>query len=370
MVPMILALWACGGDEEGEPTPAAPTELTFVTFNAGLARGFVPGADSRQADVGAGLATVDADVICLQEVWQADQVSAIASATTTAFPHQFFPAAQQSSDAICNPGELDALLECFNESCDSVCTDQVDDCLLENCPLPFALLPKDCMRCAMANVGQDADGLVENCEVSPVEYAYDGSFGTGILSKHPISSVDEMVFVSTSNRRSLLHAVIDTPEGPLDVYCTHLTAAFSTIPYPRAEGDWVSEQATQIRELNEATADASRVVLLGDLNTGPAINGMDGETPENWEIFEEYDWTVPYLELDDPLCTYCGSNALIGVDDSEDRVIDHVMLRGFGAVSAAGRMLDALDSSAETCGTLIDPAPLSDHYGVSVTVAW
>ena len=365
----MAVLWGCGGDGEGDPTaPAA--ELTFVTYNAGLARGFVPGADSRQAAIGTALAGVDADVICLQEVWEQDQIDAIAAATAAAFPHSFVPAPQQSSDAVCLDGQLDGMLECVESFCDGVCTDQLDDCLLENCGFPFAVLPKDCQRCAMANVGSDAAGLVAVCEEAPVEFAYGGSFGTGILSKHPISSVEETVFASTSNRRSLLHAVIDTPEGPLDVYCTHLTAAFDSIPYPRAEGDWIAEQAAQIRLMNDTidAAGAERVVLLGDMNTGPAVNGMDGETPENWAIFEEYEWSNPYLD-GNPACTYCGDNPLIGIDDSADRVIDHVMLRGFGAATAT-RMLDGFDTTASSCDDVIDPSSLSDHYGVSVTATW
>ena len=213
MTTLFLALLACSGDgnDGTDTTPGAAVDLTFVTYNAGLARGFVPGDDSRQADLATALGQVEADVVCLQEIWAGDQVAAMESATLDAFPHQFWPDPQQSGDALCADGQLDTLLECFEGGCSDVCTDQVDDCLLDNCSIQFALLPRDCMRCAMANVGQDPDGLVSICEDDPVEFAYGGSFGTGILSKHPILSVDETVFASTSNRRSVLHAVVDTP---------------------------------------------------------------------------------------------------------------------------------------------------------------
>ena len=116
MTPLVLALLACGGDDanDGTTSPSTETlELTFVTYNAGLARGFVSGADSRQPDIAAALAAVEADVVCLQEVWMADQVAAMEAATLEAFPHQSWPAAQQSSDALCEPGQLDTLLSCF-----------------------------------------------------------------------------------------------------------------------------------------------------------------------------------------------------------------------------------------------------------------
>jgi endonuclease/exonuclease/phosphatase family metal-dependent hydrolase len=377
---LLLGLLACSGDDgdakDSGPTGTA-TNLTFVTFNAGLARGFVPGSDSRQPDIATALGTVEADVVCLQEVWAADQVADVEATTLADYPHQFWPEPQQSSDAQCDDGTLDSMLSCFEDSCSDVCTDQVDDCLLDNCPIPFALLPRDCMRCAMANVGQDPDGLSSICEDAPVEFAYDGSFGTGILSKHPILSVQETVFASTSNRRSVLHAVIDAPDGELDVYCTHLTAAFDSIPYPRTEGNWVEEQRVQIEEmlaLADSTA-GEHAVLLGDMNTGPAINGMGAEEADNWELFADAeDWSIPYLEQSesDVQCTYCGDNVLVGAspDDDVSRVIDHILLRGFSEVVSTRRMLDGLDTTAESCGDVYDPSPLSDHYGVEVTATW
>ncbi len=374
---LILGLLACSGDDgDPENTGETPSDLTFVTFNAGLARGFVAGADSRQGDIATALGAVKADVVCLQEVWAVDQAADIEAATLDAFPHQFWPEPQQSSDAICLDGQLDTLLTCFEDNCSEVCNDQVDDCLLDNCGIQFALLPRDCMRCAMANVGLDPDGLVGICEDAPVEFAYDGSFGTGILSQHPILSVTETVFASTSNRRSVLHAVVDAPDGELDVYCTHLTAAFDSIPYPRAEGDWVAEQAVQIEEMLALVGSASgdHAVLLGDMNTGPAINGMGAEEADNWDRIDAAGWSVPYLEQDeaDVACTYCGDNVLVGAspDDNVSRVIDHVLLDGFSGVVDTRRMLDALDTTAESCGDVFDPSPLSDHYGVEVTATW
>lgn len=376
MIPVFLALLACSGDDDkdGTTTPPAGGDLTFITYNAGLARGFVAGADSRQDDIATALAAVEADIVCLQEVWAADQVQAIATATTTAYPHQYFPEPSQSGDAICNPGELDAVLSCFNDNCGDVCTDQVDDCLLAECPIQFIVLPTDCLRCAMANVGEDADGLVENCEENPAEFAYGGSFGTGILSQHPILSVEETVFASTSNRRSVLHAVVDGPYGELDVYCTHLTAAFDSIPYPREEGDWVAEQRVQIQEMLALADEGTRdhAVMLGDMNTGPEINGMGGEEPQNWALFADTDWVTPYLDQSDPLCTYCGDNVLVGAspDDDVSRIIDHILLRGFSEVVGTSRVLDGLDTVAESCGDVFDPSPLSDHYGIDATATW
>lgn len=382
-LPLLVLLAACGGGDDGtgngttdsatSPTSATPGDYTFVTYNAGLAVGFVPAADHRTPAIGPAVAELDADVVCLQEVWLPEQVNAVAAATSTAFPHQHFPDAAQSHDALCNAGELDSLLTCMDDAgCADACIDEVDDCLFDNCPIDFLLLPKDCMRCAMANVGSTPDVIADTCQTDPIEYAYGGSYGTGLLSKHPILSTEELVFESTSNRRSALKAVLDTPDGEMAVFCTHLTAVFDVIPYPREEGDWEDEQAVQIGQLNAWTEEATQdhVVLLGDMNTGPAVGGMGAEVAENWALFAAADWTIPFLDA--PTCTYCADNPLLAgsADDDASRVIDHVMLRGFSATGATGRVLDQTLAGTESCGTSFDPGALSDHYGVTTTATW
>ena len=395
-ISLLVLLVACGGSKDDgtaggtdtdTDTDTGPTtsnidtgtsavggDYTFVTYNAGLAVGFVPAADVREPEISAALAGLDADVICLQEVWLPTQVDAIAGATSSAFPHQYFPAASQSSDAQCNPGELDSLLTCMDDAgCSDLCIDQVDDCLFDNCGVQFLLLPKDCMRCGMANVGSAPSDIADTCQDAPVEYAYGGSFGTGILSKHPIVSTDELVFTSTTNRRSALKAVIDTPDGDVAVTCTHLTAVFDTTPYPRDSGDWESEQAVQVAELidwvdNDAT---EHKVLMGDMNTGPEVGEINAEAPDNWDIFDDADFDIPYLD-DDPTCTYCAENGLLAgsADNDDDRIIDHVMFRGWSAYPANARVLDQELPGTESCGDTFDPGALSDHYGVSTTATW
>lgn len=361
-----LLTLGCGGDKDG--TTPGTTPLTFVTYNAGLAVGFVPGAESRTPMVADALAGVDADFVCLQEVWLPEQVQAIETATASAFTHSYFPAASQSADASCDAGALDSLLSCIDTSCDATCADEVPDCVFASCGVQFLLLPKDCMRCAMASVGDDPAVVADRCVNTPIEYAYGGSFGTGILSKHPLGTVEEHVFTSTSNRRSVLHTTLELEDGPLDVYCTHLTAVFDTIPYPRDSGDWAAEQLAQIQEMETWIAETSgdRKILLGDLNTGPGGDGIVAEAPEGFAALQDAGWDDPYIDLDGR-CTFCSTNPLIvGADDNDDRLIDHVLLKGVEA-TAATRVLDGT-ITADSCAFDLSVAALSDHYGVSVTV--
>lgn len=286
-------------------------------------------------------------------------------------PHSYFPDAQPQigTDPACTSGDIDPLVDCMAESCGDTCLDGLVDCVLSNCPFEFLRLPDDCTRCAQANIGGDVEAIRATCTTETTEYAYDGSFGTGILSRGEITSVEEKVFASTTNRRSALHAVVEAPAGPIDVYCTHLTAVFSTIPYPRAEGSWAEEQAVQIDELLtwiDETATTGRTAVMGDMNTGPAVGDSIAEVPENWELFEAAAMEVPYVAAAGE-CTFCPDNGLLGADsDEEGVVIDHVLLEGFEGTATATRVLDEV-VDVETCGETIDGA-LSDHYGVRIAV--
>ena len=349
----------------------SPDAMTFATFNAGLAEGFVPGTESRTPLAADAIAAIDADVVCLQEVWTPDQVATIDDAAAAAFPHRFFPDPSQSSDALCEAGQLDTLLDCVTTSCDTTCVDDVVDCLFASCPFEFALLPRDCMRCAMANVGEDPQVVADTCTGDPVEFAYGGAFGTAVLSRHPLADPTVEVFDSTTNRRGVIHALVDAPKGqggPVDVYCTHLTAVFDGIPYPRDEGDWQQEQLDQIEALLDLTDQGGeRRVLLGDLNTGPGLDDIRPEAPEGYSLLQADGWDIPYVSLDGR-CTFCADNPLlIGPDDDDNRLIDHVMVSGFEGEYAATRIIDG-EVTASSCGPDLSTSAVSDHYGVSVTV--
>lgn len=350
----LLLLVACGGGE-----------FTVATYNAGLAVGFVPGANERAPATAAAIAEIDADVVCLQEVWLPEHVADVEGAAS-GFAETYFPDAAQEDFAApaCVVDDVQPLIDCMDANCADACTDEIPDCLLSNCALSFVGLEDDCSRCAMANVGKAASDIFDVCTTGGVEYAYGGSFGTGVLSQHPIASVEELVFDSTSNRRSAIHAVIEAPKGDVDVYCTHLTAVFSGIPYPRAEGGWEQEQNLQITQLVDwidSSAQTDSVVFMGDLNTGPAVGDSIAEVEDNWDLLAATGMDNAYV-ASTGACTFCPDNAISSVDsDEEGVVIDHIFTTGFSE-GVATRILDEA-VTIESCGESI-PGAHSDHYGV------
>lgn len=354
-----LFLVGCGGTDP----------FTAVTYNAGLAEGFVLGASERAEATAAATVGLDADVICVQEVWLPEHVAAFEAAAGEAYPHTLFmaDAPDNGTEAACANDNLDPLFECYDENCADGCIDEVADCLLQNCGLNFLQLGQQCIGCLEANVGNAATAR-EICETEDTKYAYGGAFGIGILSAHPIMSSDTITLDSTTNRRGTIHAVLNVNDEPVDVFCTHLTADLTPLPYTGPEDGWAPEQLTQINTLNDwvdtrATAELS--IWMGDFNTGPDGGEYDAELLENYTALSGIGWDNPYTDADID-CTYCLDNGLIN-GSGTGAAIDHVFVSApEGTEYVASRVLDQ-DMDVPACGGTIS-APPSDHYGVQVLI--
>jgi endonuclease/exonuclease/phosphatase family metal-dependent hydrolase len=177
--------------------------------------------------------------------------------------------------------------------------------------------------------------------------------------------------VDSLNRRAVLHALVDAGAlGEVHVFATHLSAVFADIPYP-GEGTWAEEQAAQIRRLldlvDERVGEGEPVVILGDLNTGPATTTLAGEVPEDFQLLIDAGFAAPYLDEDEPACTFCADNPLVGgADDDASVAIDHILVRDLSGEAQAERILDGEVTVDGPDGPT--PTRLSDHYGVATTI--
>lgn len=374
------ALFAGGCGDDG---PA----LRVGTFNAGLIDGFVGYSNERVEPVASKLATVDADVLCLQEVWEQGDWDAIEAGMASTFPNTFRPDPLPGVGVgvACGDGELDPIDDCASTKCPGLEGAELVDCALSfatGCAAEFLALGDDCTACLIANINEGSvEGFRAACEVDGTGgldvFASGGSFGTALLSKTPLEGVEHHVFEATAVRRGVIYArVTGTAVGDVHVFCTHLSADLGIVPllnpdpeYPA--NNWGDENELQVADLiaymESKATDGAPVILLGDLNTGPAIDATNvvAELPSSYALFEAGGFTSEYVEHGTGDCTFCSTNDLTGTG-TEDVVIDHVVTTGLddAGTSAKRFMTEPVDI---TVGDAVVTTNYSDHYGVLVT---
>jgi hypothetical protein len=348
--------------------------VTFATYNGGLAQGFVPYTPERAPQIVRDFPAGDLDVICVQEFWDQMYWDQLTSSVSASHPHTFRrPPEADTGGASCMEGDLDALEVCVMDNCPGATPETLATCALDMCETEIDGLPDDCLNCLVANVSLgDIDMIRTACEVEGASYAYEGSFGTGILSRYPLADTDSLLMDSTATRRAVLYARIpDTPQGEVHFFCTHLTANLESVPYTGDFGGWPEEQAMQIQALlawAETKAGGSdNWIVAGDLNNGPALPDIDAELPDNYAMWAAGGLRDPYVSQADAVCTYCNENPLnLGTMAGGGGLIDHVLLADGIADGTGFRFLDQR-ITIDVMGMSQESA-YSDHYGFALTV--
>jgi endonuclease/exonuclease/phosphatase family metal-dependent hydrolase len=384
-----------GGSEQGDSGQGGgqgdASGFEVVTYNAGLARGFVDYAVERSPEVAEAMSELEAQLVAVQEVWNPEDVQAVVDATSETHPHSFFldpqpelaeeeqarAEAAGSDGPACPENEAVPLEDCARQNCDGVPDDQLSDCVLQSCGSEFAATCPECQTCLAANIGGSLEDILGACagDGAGGSFAYDGAFGIGILSAEPFIETDSLVLESSLNRRAVIYVQIEDPVlGTVDVFNTHLSANLdlgeSPVPYP-GEGSWAEEQATQIEVMNEwideRTSDDRVAILAGDMNTSPEGENHTAETPENYELLVSGGgWDDQYSGSADAECTYCADNLLVGGEGDTGPVLDHILIRNFdGEVTTRQVFTDPIDIEVE--GEPVE-TNLSDHHGLATTL--
>ncbi len=373
-----LLLFHCGGDQTDVADPV--TELSLVTFNAALGVGLAPYPEQRLAAIQRDLASVGADVICLQEVWQPENIEQLTEALAREFPyaHRSVQAVGGSAGGTaCTAAEASLLSTCIAESCAEVEGNALPLCAIANCAPAFTEVSTSCQQCIAANqAATDVQNLTTICSASDgAAAAYRDQTGLLILSRLPLEELDYVAFESSLGDRGALSARLQTDfSGSVDIYCTHLAASLREVPYTGAYGSWQGERLRQIDQFLEhvsaTRAPSGAAALLGDMNCGPGTPLASAASPDAFERFVTADFSDPYVE-GDGRCTFCSNNPLNGLvsDAEEGALIDHVLVSGFvdTVSSSAARIFDdTIDIQAE--GSAVQTAR-SDHYGVRVAIS-
>lgn len=376
-----LAIAACGS-EEADPVPQP---VTFVSFNAGLATNFVAHAPERLSHVISAVKDLKADVVCLQEVWSDEDTAAIIAGVKGTFAHEFHAKTEDDATSAalpiaCTPGESDPLKACVAKNCSAdpndPCSEEpnLTECGLGFCGPQIGKTSTKCFDCIKANIGLGAGGIFETCaKEGGGKYAFKGRNGLLLLSRKPLTDTGHTVLKSATNRRAVLHATARFDSSKAHLFCTHLTAGLSSIEYSGEFGTWEKEQAQQIDAviaLVDTRAGAEAAVLIGDMNCGPTLPGLEPEMEDNYKKFLTAGFKNPYADAAGAKCTWCDDNKLHGEADAKGAggsIIDHILMKNVDAALATARTARVIDGVVEIdVACKKKPVHVSDHYGLSV----
>lgn len=382
---------------DGVPSDAAssppsgwgvPAKTTFraVTFNAGLAPAVLPHVSERLEPVVSAVASEAAhglDVACVQEFWLEQHFERLRAATATELPHALRLGAKPHAPE-CGAGEIAPLEQCAKARCASASREQLPRCMLEHCSSTWKSLRPGCLQCLAADPNRSLAEVRSSC-VAPAApaakreggsssrhsaYAYGGSAGLGLLSRHRMTASGSRAFPTPVVARGALFGRLATSElGEVDVYCTHLTADTDELPHP-AGRDWSAEHRDEITALlayiNEQSA-GRPVLLLGDFNTGPAIgDAIVARAPAQYSRIIAAGFHNPYASQG-AQCSYGFDNLLRGGGAERGVLIDHAFVRGFAGHAWAEplfRQLFAID-----VGGTKKQIGISDHSGIRITLS-
>jgi len=355
-----------------------------VDFNAYFMHNAKDNFQNRIDDVAKALRDTDADVMCLQEVWLESSMASLLSLLRDKYPYHF-SYLHFDQQNIRKPGSAMGWVEYIKfrlavfSSCSATdafkltrsflpcvyragCMDgdsSLFKCAVDNCAAQIKSMNADCISCLGLMQGGGARGMYYGCMPNPSNRLNKmNAPGLMMLSKKPMTDLYYRDFWPGKDmivKRGYIAA--NVPEIGR-VVCTHLTALFDEyMEYDLTKGSNLAQQAEEINHLIDAFGEDDHL-LMGDLNTGPidtADKNSPGEGPENFKLLMGAGYTAPYLDQDGR-CTYCANNPL--TNTRSNHVIDHMLVKGnMVTLKAVERIIDE-----------VEPAALSDHYGIKANV--
>jgi endonuclease/exonuclease/phosphatase family metal-dependent hydrolase len=414
----LLTLTACGSDSS--PAPAPSQLLAVDSFNVYLAGAFSPNELERRQPILDAVASLDSDIVCLQEVWRDSDKDALVQAAKGRFPHavvfkttletpldapqdQTGKVPPPSTEAPCagpdQSSKLDAVLQCVQENCSTVPGSAEGmtvstDCVVQKCTAPAAGLlfgetqDLKCYGCAATLLPTDTlQQIRQTCTTNKnAGLAFDGQNGLVLLSKLPLQNPEQLVIPGTWNRRTITRATVELPIGvSVDVYCNHLPPVFTQPAFPytgdygkgktNSEG-WLAElllDAQKLIDWVEANSGSRKAIILGDFNASPELKdqGIEAEAAEAYTLLTGK--FTPALPAGfKPACTYCGKgeNVLASSGTSGPNTwIDHVFLKNIAAADVVSSTRTFTEPVvAVPPDSLATKLPLSDHFGVHTVI--
>ena len=309
----------------------------------------------------------DLDVLCVQEFWLESDFAQLLAATAQSLPAALRPAPVPGS-GLCTAAELGSIGGCVQAHCTSAAADERVGCIQSECPSELGGLSGGCLGCLINQLDDFARCAPEAEPAVSDPAIFGGDYDTGLLSRYPISEREVLPLSAYFQRGAVLYARLEVPRlGPVHAFCTHFSSPLGVIPYAGPLGSWDGEhrrETEQLLDFVQAKAGNSEPVLvLGDLNTGPASNDGQAVLADDFALLLASGLTDPYLDGGQPQCSECNDNTLRPADSSND-LIDHLLIKRFPKSSARVTRKFSAPVSLSSSGSDAAPSHLSDHYGL------
>lgn len=371
-------------------------EVELITYNAGLAEGYVAYAKERVDPMIFALKNEDADIVCLQEVWDPEHQERLREKMHDHYPYVLVGPTEQKSaptSPACSPTDLigeNKLGPCIFKNCLSKSGSNFSECVTHTCQKPLQKLKNEKPFCLQALLGQVGKPLWKillsalNPFSSPGLFTYQGNTGIMLLSRHPFlkTEIIDLKELSTTVHRGAIYAKVQIENRPLHLLCTHLTSYLSDVPYAGNFKSWNEENYQQaytlaqwvLRYAKGTTADES-ILFMGDFNSGPSLPArhIEAEVPETFQMLIHNNFYDHYVYDPQVECSFCLSNTLVPKNPqagNKNILIDHFFSKNF-----AGQF-DILKARLILKETFALPVKekkferqnLSDHYGLKIKI--
>jgi len=364
-----LMLSGCDGEADANQ---GPPKISFVTFNTALiaqTENLTQRLDAIVNDI----PNTNADVVCLQELWEPEQLKEVASKLRGTFPYSHWSVSAGEVIAGCDAKESDSLLGCLATACSNAASTGMTKCAVANCANAFTQVSTACQNCVMNHQTLAPSEIGTECALSSVNTtAYQDQSGILLLSKYPLKSKDYLRLESSFGDRGVLAASIESKAlSSTDVYCTHLVATQTDIDYPGTHGSWSGERAVQIDALTQfikgKRSNDDSVVLMGDLNCGPEGNDVAGEDPDGFARLIDSGLSADYVTKKSFECTFCADNPLVP-SSSPSLMLDHVLFSNLPKnLSQNAQRIFGRPITIQVDGKPVETMH-SDHYGFELTL--
>lgn len=380
------SLWR--NEEPLAPSAEKKQTLKILSYNAGLAHGYVSYGQSRISPIIEAIKTQNPDILCLQEVWTDkdqrlffEELKSHYSFVAVAKRHQRI-AAQRPVCAFNDLWGAQGFVSCKFEKCMKGDDSEKSLCMRTQCSTPWQRIAKEKPECAQAISAQSGVSAplaiyrLWNPFSSTGLFIYKGSLGIMLFSKIPFNEPPDfldMEELSTTTHRGALLAKLRIAEGrELIVGCTHLTALLGDVPYSGPFGSWQAENQKQVEHLIQTVEKrypAKPYLLMGDYNCsfGNSERNIDGEAEPSCQKMLAAGFSDP-LSQNDPQCTFCGQENKL-ISDKHNTLIDHIFIKNLQpsleVQSILHRIFAEEVSIKDEEGKPIT-TPLSDHFGVGL----